>query len=67
MDQQSRIVCDPNICHGKPCIRGTRVLAAVIQDNLRAGVPIQDILRNYPSLSEDDIAAAADYPPLRQQ
>ena len=46
---QERISVNPAICHGKACIRGTRVMVSVILDNLAAGVPQQEILTSYPS------------------
>lgn len=56
-----RITVDPNICHGKACIRGTRVMVSVILDNLAAGLTGDEILRSYPSLRPDDINAAVAY------
>ncbi len=58
MNWRERISVDPNICHGKACIKGTRIMVSVILDNLAAGVSIDDILSNYPSLSVLDIQAA---------
>jgi uncharacterized protein (DUF433 family) len=52
---------DPVVCHGKACIRGTRVMVSVILDNLVDGVSRDDILRSYPSLIESDIDAAIEY------
>ena len=56
-----RISVDPNICHGKACIKGTRVLVSVILDNLAAGLKPVEILASYPSLAEEDIKAAIAY------
>ena len=56
-----RISVDPNICHGKACIRGTRVMVSVILDNLAAGLTGDEIIRSYPSLRADDITAAVAY------
>ena len=56
-----RISVDPNICHGKPCIKGTRILVSVLVDNLAEGVPTEEILGAYPSLTEDDLRAALVY------
>ncbi len=52
-----RISINPNVCHGSPCIRGTRVPVSVILDNLAASLSVDEILRSYPSLSEEDIQA----------
>jgi uncharacterized protein (DUF433 family) len=53
-----RISVDPNVCFGKPCIRGTRIWVSLILDNLAEGVSHEEILAAYPSLSADDIRAA---------
>jgi uncharacterized protein (DUF433 family) len=56
-----RISIDPKVCFGKPCIRGTRVWVSLIIDNLAAGVPEEEILAAYPSLTKEDIRAALAY------
>lgn len=61
MKWQDRIRVDPQICHGKACIRGTRVMVSVILDNLADGASHDAILANYPSLVEEDIVAAVSY------
>ena len=61
MNWTERISVDPNICHGKACIRGTRVLVSVVLDNLAAGLSPAEIVRSYPSLQSDDVAAAMAY------
>ena len=61
MDWQERISVDPLVCHGKACIKGTRIMVSVILDNLAAGVSPEEILRSYPSLSSEDIQAAIAY------
>jgi uncharacterized protein (DUF433 family) len=58
---QDRISVDPKVCHGKACIRGTRIMVSVILDNVAAGMPQDEILRSYPALTTDDIAAALGY------
>ena len=58
-DWRDRISVDPNVCHGKPCIEGTRVLVSAILDNLAAGESVEAIMRSYPSLTAEDIRAAA--------
>ena len=52
---------NPAVCHGKACIRGTRIMVSVIVDNVAAGVSRQDILHSYPPLTEADIEAALAY------
>ena len=61
MNWRDRITVDPNICHGKACIKGTRIMVSVILDNLAAGETSQNILRGYPTLKEEDIQAALGY------
>ncbi|MEX0712554.1 MAG: DUF433 domain-containing protein [Pirellulales bacterium] len=61
MDWRDRISVNPNICHGKACIKGTRVMVSVILDNLAAEEPVEAILKSYPTLSHDDIQAALSY------
>jgi uncharacterized protein (DUF433 family) len=57
----NRISVDPDICHGKPCIRGTRIMVTVILDNLAEGLPPEDIVAEYPPLVIEDIQAAIAY------
>ena len=60
-DWRERITIDPNICHGKPCIKGTRIWVSLIVDNLADGVTEAEILEAYPSLTKDDIKVALAY------
>lgn len=61
MNWQERISVDQNICHGKACIKGTRIMVSVILDNLAAGETTDRILRSYPTLQLEDIQAALSY------
>lgn len=61
MRWEDHITVDPKVCHGIACIRGTRVLVSVVLDNLAAGLTVQEILRSYPSLSEEAVHAAIAY------
>ncbi len=61
MKWQERIASDPSICHGKVCIKGTRIMVSVILDNLAAGVSNAEILKSYSSLNELDLNAAIFY------
>ncbi len=60
-DWRNRISVDPNICHGKACIKGTRVMVAVILDCLAEGMAEEEIIEEYPSLKKGDIQAAIQY------
>ncbi|MEI7901726.1 MAG: DUF433 domain-containing protein [bacterium] len=55
------ISVDPTVCHGKACIKGTRVMVSVILDNLAAGMTANQIQKEYPSVSPDAIRAAIAY------
>ena len=61
MNWRNHVSIDPNVCHGKACIRGTRVMVSVILDNLAEGVSHGEILASYPSLCREDIQAAIAY------
>ena len=58
---RERISINPGVCHGKACIRGTRIMVSVVVDNVAAGVSREDILKSYPALSDGDIEAALSY------
>jgi uncharacterized protein (DUF433 family) len=53
-----KIEINPKICHGKPVIRGTRVMVCTILGALGAGDSIEDILEDYPNITREDIRAA---------
>ena len=53
-----RITIDPEICHGKPCIRGLRYPVEVILELLAGGATTEDILRDFEDLERDDVLAA---------
>ncbi len=61
MNWRDRISVDPEVCHGKVCVKGTRIMVSVILDNLAAGESIDVILRSYPTLTADDIQATLGY------
>jgi uncharacterized protein (DUF433 family) len=58
---RERVSVNPAVCHGKACIRGTRVMISVILDNVAAGIPRAEILTSYPALASEDIDAAVAY------
>ncbi len=57
----SRISIDPNICFGKPCIRGHRIWVSLILDLLAGGATIEELLEEYPGLEREDILACIAY------
>lgn len=61
MRWQDHVTVDPKVCHGVACIRGTRVLVSVVLDNLAAGLTVGEILKSYPSVSEEAVKAAIAY------
>lgn len=56
-----RISIDPNICFGKPCIRGHRIWVSLILDYLAGGMTIEEILEAYPDIERDDVLACIAY------
>ena len=58
---KDRIAVDPNVCHGKPCVAGTRIMVAVILDNLAEGLAPEEIVTEYPPLTVDDVRVAIAY------
>ena len=58
---QDYITVDPNICHGKACIKGTRVMVTVILDNLAAGFDADQIVESYPTVSREAVQATLGY------
>lgn len=57
----TRISINPNICFGKPCIKGHRIWVSLILDFLASGMSIPDLLEEYPGLEEADIYACIAY------
>jgi uncharacterized protein (DUF433 family) len=56
-----RISIDPNVCFGKPCIRGTRIWVSLLLDFLANGTTMEELLEEYPQLTLEDIRAAIAY------
>jgi len=52
------ITIDPNVCHGQPCFKGTRIMIYLILEMMGAGETTQDIITAYPELSREAIGAA---------
>ena len=64
MNHLDRITIDPNICHGKPCIRGMRWPVEVIIDLLGSGITNDQILEDHPELEKEDILASLNFAKL---
>ena len=60
-DWKQHIASDPEILHGKPRIKGTRIPVSLILGHLAAGEPPEKIIAEYPDLTRDQIAACLDY------
>ena len=60
-DWRERISVNPNVCFGRPCIRGTRIWVSLIPDLLASGGMVEEILQEYPQLTRDDIQACLAY------
>jgi uncharacterized protein (DUF433 family) len=56
-----RISVNPNVCFGKPCIRGHRIWVSLILDLLASGMTVEQVLEQYPQLSREDILACVAY------
>jgi uncharacterized protein (DUF433 family) len=61
MNLAERITIDPNICHGKPCIRGLRYPVETILELLSSGMTPEEILSDYEDLEREDILAALSF------
>lgn len=56
-----RIAIDPQICGGRPCVRGTRIWVSLVLDFLAAGMSEAELLKEYPQLKHEDVLAAIAY------
>jgi len=61
MNWHDYITVDPSVCHGKACIKGTRIMVSVVLDNLAAGLDSDELLKSYPSLTKEGVQAAISY------
>ncbi len=61
MNWQEYITVDPLVCHGKACVKGTRIMVSVVLDNLAAGLTVDEILSGYPGLTRETIRATVAY------
>lgn len=61
MHWQDYVTADPAVCHGRACIKGTRIMVSVVLDNLAAGLSADEILQSYPGLNHAAVQAAIAY------
>lgn len=57
----SRITIDPEICHGKPVVRGLRYLVETLLELMASGMSIEELLTDYPDLEKEDFYACLEY------
>ena len=67
MDYLSRITIDPDIRFGKPCVRGTRLTVGDVLSYLASGMSEDDILKDFPQLTRDDIRACLAFAAERER
>ena len=67
MDYLSRIIVDPEIRFGKPCVRGTRITVGDVLSYLASGMSEDDILADFPQLTRDDIRACLAFAAERER
>lgn len=60
-DLLQRISVDPEVCHGQPCIKGTRIMVWLILQYLANGDSLEDLLEAYPALAVEDVQACLAY------
>lgn len=56
-----RIIIDPDVCNGRPVIKGTRITVHTVIEFLSAGDSVDDVLEEYPSLSREDVLACMEW------
>lgn len=56
-----RILVDPNICHGKPVIKGTRVLVSAVLGYLANGSSVEQVIEDFPQVNKEDILEAISF------
>ena len=61
MDWRDYITVDPDVCHGKACIAGTRVPVTTVLNNLASSLDSEEIAKSYPSVSREAVRAALSY------
>ena len=60
-DWKERISIKPTVCHGRPCIKGTRIWVSLVLDFLASGSTTEEILREYPQITVEDVQACIAY------
>ncbi len=61
MSWKERIRIDSQICHGKPCIKGTRIWVSLVLDLLASGESVEGVIAEYPQISREDVLACIAY------
>ena len=61
LNWKDRISIKPDVCHGRPCIKGTRIWVSLVLDFLAGGATVDEIMREYPQLGREDVLACIAY------
>lgn len=61
LDWTTRITVDPTVGHGRPCVKGTRIWVSLILDLLASGSSVEDIIDQYPHITDEDVRACNSY------
>jgi uncharacterized protein (DUF433 family) len=61
MDWRERLTSDPNVCGGRVCVKGTRVMVSIVLDGLADGLTAEQIVAEYPTIRVEDVLAALAY------
>ena len=61
MSRLDRIISDPDVCRGQPTVRGLRYTVQGLVELLSAGMPVDEVLDDYPDLEQDDVRAALEF------
>ena len=59
--QHITVTVDPAVCHGQACVRGTRIPASVVLDNLAAGLTADELFQSYPTLTREAVQTSVAY------
>lgn len=61
MNWREHIAVNPDVCHGRACFKGTRIMVSVVLDNLAVGLSFDELLSSYPSLTTEGIQVLYGY------
>jgi uncharacterized protein (DUF433 family) len=67
MDLNERISINPKVCHGEPCIKGTRIMVTNILAAIAEGLPMPEILQDFPGITTEDVLACVAFAFFRRR